>query len=290
LLYGGLLTFGVYAFILWWFVYRKLPLVIDDEGITLRDQRRFLWRDMSTFVHGEDLALRFGETMVSILPSDLENGSEALKFALARAEEARGGKKASPRSRQSSGKKETARKGSSFGGKMGSNFHFLTTFERGLTRAQLGKRLRSDKGLEYNAKQNTLDQDTALVPPFEHVKYAFDGDALREIRMELTFRGDWVDFETHLRDALFSLEGIGTLVERDDKPFTPERARTRLEEGASGRVAGVMFTGEHPKGKLTGVIRARSQGLNQIYMFTASWEPAGGEPSAETSPQASPDA
>ena len=276
LLYGGLLSFGVFALVMWWFVYRKLPLRLDEEGITLRDGRTFLWRDMTTFVRGEDLAVTFGETTVSILPSDLANGAEVMKFASTRLEQtksARTKKKLGPAPVALDAEAETKSKDEPRKrGKVGSNLHFLTTFKNGNTRSAIESRLGEKARLEFDEEKSTLHQDTRAVPPFDRVKYVFADDALRSIELELAFRGDWVDYEALCHDALFSLEGIDTLLERDGRPFLPGRARARLE-AASTRVAGVMFDGKHPAGKLTGVMRARAQGYHQIYVLTVTWTP-----------------
>lgn len=274
LLYGGLLSFGVFALVMWWFVYRKLPLRLDDEGLTLRDGRTFRWADMTTFVRGEDLAITFGETTVSILPSDLANGPAVMKFASTRLEQTKSArvknKRATPATQPEA--EATSNEEAPKRGKVGSNLHFLTTFKSGNTRSEIESRLGAKARLKFDAAKSTLHQDTAAVPPFDRVKYVFSDDALRSIELELAFRGDWVDYEALCHDALFSLEGIDTLLERDGRPFLPGRARARLE-AASTRVAGVMFDGKHPAGKLAGVMRARAQGYHQIYVLTVIWTP-----------------
>lgn len=277
MLHLGVLTLGVYALVMWWFVYRRLPLTLDEDGITLRDERRFSWTDMKSFVLGDDLAINFGDTTISILPSDLENGDEVLRFAKRQVEMARNARR-KPASRAPKAQADDVSqakpkaRGGEVGGKVGPNLHFLTTFEGGTTRAQLGERLGRDQGLKYDEAANTLHQDTKLVPPFERVKYIFEGDALKKIQLELALRGDWVDFEVLCRDALFSLEGIGQLVELDETPFDLDRTQDRLES-AENRAAAIMFAGEHPKGELTGVMRARAQGAKQLFLLTMTWEP-----------------
>ena len=272
LLIGGLASCGLYALVMWVFVYRRLPMRLDEEGMTLRDGTRFLWKDAGRVMKGEDLAISFGEMKVSILPSDLENGEEAVRYAEARLREIRG---AGGRAKGASGPSlppESEKKGK-ISGKVGSNLHFLTTFRHGMTRQEIGSRLGSDKGLAYDAEKNTLDQDTSLVPPFEHIKYAFEGDRLTEITLELTYSGDWPDFEDMLHDAMFSLQGVYDWKEIDGRPFTVERVRARLEEGAGKGAVGVMFAADHVEGTFTGVLRSRDRAMEQIYMFTMTFAP-----------------
>ncbi|MEQ9321410.1 MAG: hypothetical protein RIF41_19760 [Polyangiaceae bacterium] len=44
---GGVFTFGLLVPFLWWYA-QRYPKVIDPEGVTLRDGRRFSWTELES--------------------------------------------------------------------------------------------------------------------------------------------------------------------------------------------------------------------------------------------------
>ena len=269
MLIGGLLTFGMYAIFMWFMIYRNLPKRLDGQGITLMDGRRFKWKDITRVRRGQDLAIWFGETCVSILPADLENGGEVRAFAEARID---GGPRALAHNDKvaAEGPKMSSRPPSKR--KTGSNLHFVTTFAGGMKKEEIQERLKR-RGLKYDEKTNTLQMKTTSLPPFEHVRYTLsDSGRLKTIVLEFAYRGEWPEFEDRVSEAMFSLEGTDTLREPDGRMFEPPKAQARLESAT--KAAGVRFEGRHQQGKLTGELRARAAGYHQAFVMTVTWTPA----------------
>lgn len=86
----GCFTIGV-APILMWIVSQRFPRTLDDEGVTLRNGRRLVWRDLKPvrLISRRNPSLVFGYRFVSadgrrmeIPYASLENAERLIDFAL----------------------------------------------------------------------------------------------------------------------------------------------------------------------------------------------------------------
>jgi hypothetical protein len=87
----GLFTCGVGALGLW-LTARSWPRIMDDEGITLRNGKRVLWRDCTRVVQVSAVAegggrisgraeLEFGAVKVPLVPQSVAQGQAMLDYA-----------------------------------------------------------------------------------------------------------------------------------------------------------------------------------------------------------------
>lgn len=88
---SGICTCGVGAYFMW-LSSRSWPKVIDEEGMTLQNGKRVLWKEMTdrrsvTVVDSYTgrritgrLELIFGKTTVRIVPQSIVEGSAAIDF------------------------------------------------------------------------------------------------------------------------------------------------------------------------------------------------------------------
>lgn len=91
----GLFTCGVGALGLW-LTARSRPRIMDDEGITLRNRKRVLWRDCTRAIQVTAVAdgggrisgraeLEFGAVKVPLVPQSVAQGQAMLDYASRRA-------------------------------------------------------------------------------------------------------------------------------------------------------------------------------------------------------------
>lgn len=79
--------------LIWLIAFRGLPRQIDREGVTLRNGKRFAWRDLAKVQHRKTVAawnrelgvdyslwLIFPTGVVTLNPGELKNGLAALRF------------------------------------------------------------------------------------------------------------------------------------------------------------------------------------------------------------------
>ena len=86
---GGIFTFGMWPLIVWLTQRGHSPKVLDREGLTLRNGKRLLWRDLTGivrttisggFIVVKPLDLMFGKRVVRIIPRTIANRDEVFAF------------------------------------------------------------------------------------------------------------------------------------------------------------------------------------------------------------------
>lgn len=89
----GLMTLGIGAFGMW-LCTKRWPRLLDQEGATLRNGKRLLWKDVTEIIpvtvvnpRGQRvtgrLDIKFGKEIMKVVPQSLAEGQTAMGFIAA---------------------------------------------------------------------------------------------------------------------------------------------------------------------------------------------------------------